>query len=76
MKSLPKYRSDCCVIKVEKTKAGKTTYKLVHTSNCLDDCFDYIIKLARKDKIKRQKQREQELSNFLDFGDMPSESKI
>ena len=73
MKGILKYRSDNCVIKVGRYKNGKEKYQLVYHSDSLDDCFDYVIGLIRKDKAKRKKQDEQELQNFFEFGDIPNE---
>lgn len=55
------------VYKVTGKKKGK---KIVYESESLIDCFDFVITIARKEKQKIEKQKEQELQNFLDFGIM------
>ena len=53
---------------------GKTKkQKVVFESENLMDCFDFIFTIIRKEKAKAKAKEEQELQNFLHFGDIPSE---
>lgn len=51
---------------VGKTKRNKVVYE----SKSLDDCFDFILTIIRKEKAKANAKNERELQNFLDFGTM------
>lgn len=44
--------------------------KLVFESYSLEDCFQFLIDILRKEKMKAEKLAEEELQNFLDFGEM------
>lgn len=49
---------------VGKTKRNKVVYE----SESLNDCFDFILTIIRKERIKTKAKEERELQNFLDFG--------
>ena len=53
---------------------GKTKRKkVVFESENLNECFDFVIAIVRKEKARRKGEKEKALQNFLDFGDIESE---
>lgn len=54
---------------------GKAKKKrVVFENESLDECFDFVISILRKERQKAKGKAEKELQNFLDFGLMENEN--
>lgn len=53
---------------VGKTKRKKAVFQ----SESLDECFDFVIEILRKEKKRKRHKEEEKAQNFLDFGTIES----